>query len=117
MTPYPAFSEALESAQAAFTIIKTGEATTRKGELGYHLWIVQGHAQYRLLGEIKPTFAASAPLTEAECASFELLSGELADQVGVPQEFSGILDNLKKVDWQKLIALLIKFAPLFLDQA
>ena len=116
MTPYPAFSEALESAQAAFTIIKTGEAATRKGELGYHLWIVQGHAQYRLLGEIKPTFAASAPLTDADCAVFELLSGELADQVGVPQEFSGILDNLKKVDWQKLVALLIKFAPLFLDQ-
>jgi hypothetical protein len=114
MTPYPAFSEALESAQAAFAIIKAGEVSTRKGELAYHAWIVQGHAQFRLLGNATPNFAASAPPSDEESAIFEKLSGELADQVGVPQTYGGIFD---KVDWKKLVALLIKFAPLFLDEA
>ena len=113
MTPYPLQSEAVDAALKSGAILTSGAISSQRTELAYYLWIVQGHAQYRLIGDVRPTFGASAELTEADIAAFNSLYSSLADFAQLPQTYGGFLD---KIDWKKLVELLIKIAPLFLDQ-
>jgi hypothetical protein len=116
MTPYASFTEAVDSATTAVNILRAGEVTTRKAEFAKHLWVIQGHAQYRLLGDFPPTFGAEGDPTNAEAEVFHQLESALCDYADLdePCGYGGILDRF---DWVKLVKLLIKLAPLFLDEA
>lgn len=115
MQPYPQLSEALDSATSAVQILKAGEVSTRKAELAKHIWVVQGHAQYRLLGDFPPNFGAEGDPVDSQVAVLESLEAELCAYADLdePCTYGGIFD---RVDWVKLVKLLIKIAPLFLDQ-
>jgi len=114
MQPYPQLSEALDSGTTAVQILKAGEVTTRKAEFAKHLWLVQGHAQYRLLGDFPANFGAEGDPNDADVSVFQSLEAELISYADLDDtcEYGGFFD---KVDWKKLVALLIKIAPLFLE--
>lgn len=117
MIPYATLSEALDYATKAVQIIKAGEASTRKAELAKYLWLVQGHAQYRLLGDFPANFGAEGDTTEGDVVVLHELESCLCDYADLDQPCSyagGIFD---RIDWVKLVKLLIKIAPLFLDEA
>jgi hypothetical protein len=114
MIPYASLSEALDSATKGVQILKAGEVTVRKAEFAKHLWIVQGHAQYRLLGDFPETFGAEGDPTDADVAVLQNLESALCDYADLdePCTYGGIFD---RIDWVKLVKLLIKVAPLFLE--
>jgi hypothetical protein len=114
MVPYASLSEALDSGTKAVQILKAGEVTTRKAELAKHIWVVQGHAQYRLLGDFPQTFGAEGDPNDADVAVFQNLEAELMAYADLDDTaaYGGFFD---KIDWKKLVALLIKIAPLFLE--
>ncbi len=115
MVPYASLSEALDSGTRAIQILKAGEVPTRKAEFAKHIWVVQGHAQYRLLGDFPQNFGAEGDPTDADAAVFQSLEAELVSYADLDDTctYGGIFD---KIDWNKLVALIIKIAPLFLEQ-
>ena len=104
MTPYPADLPVLET-RNVINIARSGEIASKKAEFAHDLWVVQGYAQSRLLGETSFNLSSqSAPETccGGNCTSAQSVCDPLAEMEKVLAQAEGISAQAL-IDWKAIL--------------